>query len=272
MALGDLVTAPYMIEYNGVALGPGTSYELLGIDNLLDINIRSQTTDRLGYHGSIAGRHLAQVKNLIIEGTILGTSDSDFGTKRKALYLAFRPIQDPLSALGLVTALPDTTLTKMQALARCTKIFMNVDRNFALKYPKFHIDMEMIDPIWYGLTTRTQAYTIPSSTNTINNAGNAPAKWIATLHGPSTNPVITNTTTGQVLSMSGTTITASDTLVFDSYGSTVKKNGAYIAPNFAAGFSWWDLEPGNQSISISQSGTTGATTFSITWNDAYWGF
>lgn len=269
MALGDLVTVPYMFEYNGFAFGGTTDFDIYNVGNLLSTYMRSDSSDRFGRHGASGARQYASMKTSNFEIKIRALSNSDFEVKRQALGAAFAPIVDPKDSLYLVFMLPGAGTTKVVTKARPLSVDPQIDRNFALNYPKFNVRLEHIDPLIYGLTENSQVFTMPSDTRTINNAGNAKTHWKLSIAGPITNPVITNNTTGQSIAFSGLILNGTQVLTLDSFDSTAVVNGESVDIFIASGFSWWSLSPGNTSITV--SGTT-ATTAAATlfWRNGYW--
>ena len=268
MALGDLVTADYMFEYNGLVIGANTDYDLISVTDFLGYESRSTTADLFGRHGGSAGRIYANTKTPTFEGKVAVTTDTDFQTKRQALASAFAVIVDTENALEMVTMLPGPSTLKVQALMRPSAFVMPMNREHALKYAPYLVRFEMVDPILHALVSTTTVFTMPSDTETITNNGNAPANWTGTLAGPAENPLLTNNDTGQTMQVN-VVLTGSETLVFDSFDSTIKKNGVSQTVFLSSGFSWWDLAPGNNSISITAANASTAA-FSITHRDAYW--
>jgi hypothetical protein len=269
MVAGDLITQKYQFEYNGLLMGAGTSYDIEKINNMTGHSTRSDTVSRFGSHGGVGGRQYADFKHFSIEGNYLATSDADFQSKRQALALAFAPIVDPADALPLCLMLPNPGALIVQMRVRCTDLQGDIDRQFALNYPKWKVFLEAVDPVLYNRVATSQAFTLPSDTRTISNGGNAPAKWTATMVGACSNPILVNNSTGQVISFYSLTIGSSDILTFDSGTSTVKLNGTPTSGSLQTGFSWWDMRPGTNSISVTASSVSGAT-FNLTTNDAYW--
>jgi len=270
MALGDLVTADYIYEYNELALGVTTNYDLEGVEFIQGFGIRSERIERFGRHGATAGRHYALGKSVIFTGHIRAATDAAYETNRRALGSAFAPIVSPVNKLPLVTQFPGTGSTKVQAEARTLNLVIPINRQHARMYGGFTIRMEVPNPILYSLTSTTTNFAVPTDTENITNGGNAPAKWIATLVGPADDPILTNNDTSQVLDLTGLTLSgAEETLVYDSYDSTVKVNGASVGTSLATGFSWFDFDPGVNNIKFEATNAATAS-FSITHNDAYW--
>lgn len=269
MAVGDLITADYMFEYNNLVFGATTDYSLFNIPDLLGFKVRSTTIDRFGRHGGVSGRHYANIKMPVFEGKFLSSTNTDFEVKRQALASAFKVIVDPNNSLPLVFQLPGADSLKIQTFVRPMGFACPISRDFTRKYSPFIIQFEMPDPILYSLVVKTQVFTLPNSTFSLINSGNAPAHWSAALAGPATNPIITNNDTGQMLSFTELVLTGSDVLTFDSSDSTVKLNGDAISSTFNQGFSWFDLDPGPNNISFSATDANTAS-FSVIHRDAYW--
>lgn len=269
MAAGDLITQAYQFEYNSLLVGAGTSYDITLVNNMTGHSVRTDTVPRFGAHGGVGGRHAADFKHFSIEGHFVVTSNTDFQTKRQALATAFAPIVDPADALPLCLMLPGPGTLIVQMRVRCTNLQLDLDRGLALGYPKWKVFLEAVDPVMYNRVVTSQAFTLPSDTRTITNAGNAPAKWTATLVGACVNPIVNNNNTGQLLSFYNLTLAATDVLTYDSATSTTKLNGTTISGALQTGFSWWDLRPGTNSISFAATSVSGAT-FNLSTNDAYW--
>lgn len=269
MALGDLVTESYGFEFNGLGIGAGSSYDLLEVNDLLGFEARSDSVTRFGRHGGSGGRHYAEMKNIVIKGNVLATTDTDYANKRTSLASAFRIIKNPADAKPLIFALPNASLTKVQVLARPTRCDVPLDRQAALKYPKFDIRMEILDPVIYSFVEHTSSFIFPTDTNTINNAGNEDTPWELAIVGPATNPIVTNMATGQFISFTNLILNGAQTLVLDSSNSTAKVNGTSVANYFNTGFSWWNLPPGNTDIKV-EATTALSGSAMLTWRDGYW--
>jgi len=268
MAVGDLVTDDYMFEYNGLAIGATTDYGLTMVRNLIGYGSHRSSALRFGAHGMHAGRTYAIEKLPIFDGEIRITDDADFETKRRALTSAFQITVGPDDRELLVFRLPGAG-TKVQALCSCLGVDLEIDRLHSINVPRFKVRLEMADPILYALTAVNTVFTVSSDTQSIANNGNAPAGWTASLLGPATNPILTHNGTGQVIAFTQLELTGSDTLVYDSYEGTVKVNGVDKGNFIQGDFSWFDLLPGSNSISLSATDASMAT-FTLTHRDAYW--
>lgn len=269
MALGDLVTADYMFEFNNLAIGATTDYDLLSVANLLGHDVRTTTVNRFGRHGGSAGRHYANFKQPIFAGKFSATTDTDFRTKRQAMAAAFAVIVGSENSIPLVFRLPDSVATKVQALVRPTGLEIPLSREHALKYAPFVIRFEMVNPIIKALTATNTVFSVPTDTESITNNGNAPATWTASLVGPAEDPILTHNGTGQILSFTSLTLSGSETLVYNSFDNSIKVNGVSVSTSLAVGFSWFDIDPGTNSITFTAT-NAGTASFTLTHNDAYW--
>jgi hypothetical protein len=119
------------------------------------------------------------------------------------------------------------------------------------------------------LTLNSQVFTMPSDTETIVNGGNSITNWTLSIVGPATDPIITNNTTGQVISFTGLTLTGSQVLTLDSSDTTAKVNGVSVDTFIVAGFSWWGLPVGNTSITVSAT-NAGTASCTFSWRNGYW--
>lgn len=107
----------------------------------------------------------------------------------------------------------------------------------------------------------------PSGEETvINNLGNAEYYPTVTLTAPLTRPILINDTTGQQIEYTGD-LETTDYLELDFYERTALLNGTTNALASING-DWWYLEPGNNNVRLSSSGTGAAE---IVWRYAYRG-
>ena len=99
-----------------------------------------------------------------------------------------------------------------------------------------------------------------TTTITINGVDNALPVW--TITGPATNPTLTNITTNQAITWTGT-IPSGQTLIIDMDNQTATMAGANVYA-FISG-EWLELKPGANRISYSVLGSTDPSTLS--WNN-----
>jgi hypothetical protein len=99
------------------------------------------------------------------------------------------------------------------------------------------------------------------------NDGNTPVDWTATLTGPLTNPRLALVGSGRFVRVLAT-IAAGETVVLDSAAGAILLGGTAPRPQwFGAGSSWFQLEPGSNSILFTVD--AGSGTADITWRPGW---
>jgi hypothetical protein len=112
----------------------------------------------------------------------------------------------------------------------------------------------------------------PGATPTvINNTGDVPLYPRITLTNQMSNPMITNTTTGDFFALNGFTTAAGDLLVIDMYNRTVLLNGGSVLPSVTIASSWWALLPGENSISLTSTNSSDTVVATVSWRSGYRG-
>lgn len=99
------------------------------------------------------------------------------------------------------------------------------------------------------------------------NAGWATTYPTITITGPITNATLGNVTTGEYLNLSGT-ITNTDTLIIDLQNRLITLNGV-SARNLLSTGTWFDAPPGTSQYYLTGSTTSGLTTATVAWYNAY---
>jgi hypothetical protein len=176
---------------------------------------------------------------------------------REKLLQIFRPGDDAY----ITVTRNDGTTTK----ARRINVKVLGGLAFDVDPNTFHVrtvvQLRASDPTWYDPVDVDTYYTNANinGTQVYPNPGNWDVFPIITLEGPITNPVITNVTTGQVISFIAA-ITFPNSYIIDlSYGKkTVVDNlGVNRLPTVlpASNLATWSLKPGNNTIAITGTGT-----------------
>ena len=93
-----------------------------------------------------------------------------------------------------------------------------------------------------------------------------------TLHGPITDPIISNITTGQSIVLNGE-LEAGQTLVIDPRRRTVLLDGDPAESRYhwsdGAATTWWALIPGSNHLGLLGTGTDTTTRLGVLWRDGY---
>jgi hypothetical protein len=131
------------------------------------------------------------------------------------------------------------------------------------------VQLRASDPTWYSGSTISTRYSNTYLNANINgsqdfvNQGNWITYPIIRLNGPITNPVITNSTTGQSITFTGTISAGAYYDIDLEYGKkTVIDNlgvNRISTVNPSSNLATWALQPGNSTIAITGTGTTAAT-------------
>lgn len=102
------------------------------------------------------------------------------------------------------------------------------------------------------------------------NAGDATAYPVWTIHGPADDATITNTTTGQAWAMGEIGPTETITADLRRGVQTVKNHtGANALSRLDAGADLWALEPGNNAVDLALTGSTEATSVTLTYTPRF---
>lgn len=146
------------------------------------------------------------------------------------------------------------------------------------------------DPFWYDSAATLQSFVpsgvtqsffpllIPiklsfsglSSAFSVTNAGDIECWPIWTIHGPGTNPVLTNTTTGKSMTFS-VTLGSSDVLVIDTRPGikSVSLNGTITWSIYTPTSALWSLVKGVNACGVAMSGTGAGSLIQIAYKQRY---
>lgn len=238
------ITMDGQLEFNGIVLGDDVDTftdEFNGWDDLPPVV--SSNAPIAMYHGSYAGRKYAAERVVTWSGVLQPLDTSTFATKLAAIraattiaesaeeqQLIIRTVDETLMAYGHVTAraIPGTRKYGASKLANISLQFTCSDprkyseeiRTLTIAFPdttSTGLTYPLTYPLSYGTVTSTGA-------GTFNNAGDAPLPTIYTVYGPCSNPVITNSTTGNFVSFT-IELAAGEYMVINTKLGTVILNG-----------------------------------------------
>lgn len=239
---------------------------------------------RGSYHGALIGNKFYGRRIMGIEGEIIGSSPSDYETKRRAL-------QDALDILdGIQTVL----FTLRSGLVVQSDVIIN--RKIELPYEAgkmirgdFRIELVSAYPFLLGNTEEVVDVTVgtggggaipmavPFSLGNgatggvvINNAGNAPAYPTIRIYGAIQNPTLVNLTTGKTLSITYTLSSETDYIDIDIYNRTAKNSSGTSIKQYVTG-DWWTLAVGDNTVKLSGSNESTNHKAEFTYRDSYLG-
>lgn len=289
-------------QYNGLALGPGTSYGITKITGLNLANIRAGDQALPRDDGEIPGLDLYSGRDVELDLWMTGTGGLQanqlaLATAMRVGYATEQPLWFQLPTIGLLCVMARTRKRDMpwdatyaaQAKGEPTVQFHCTDPRIYAPGSATTLTLSESSgglgfpvgpfPVTFGYTSSAAA--------TITNAGNCETRPIVIFNGPSTNPWIANNTTDGTLAFqdpgqSGYTIAAGDQLVIDlgqphrvlyytggiSAGLTPSPVRDWLQQQTSA---WWRLQPGANLIQYGTADTalTGLGTAEIVWASAY---
>lgn len=246
------------------------------------------------YDGSLNGAGITFTENADRSISISGKNN---GNANSAFYL-FRDTNNPLVLpAGTYYFIPPTPNAQITITGYTGSSYIDFESgnnfsktfNSTTTFRNIYVQVRKTDTttynnltIWPMLTTEpnptiadyepfsqefsTGGYIFAASTGggpvtvTVNGVDSAQPVWHVI--GPATNPTLTNSTTGQALTWTGT-IPSGQELIIDMGAQTATMEGANVF-EFVSG-SWVLLAPGNNRISYTAANTTASST--IYWNE-----
>ena len=237
-----------------------------------------------GRDGSLDDTRMVSHRDIVIEGEIIGTSQTDVWTKWDALAAAFQSTM--LSRGTLTVTLPDGTTQRQISVVLSGAAQPSFEGGSA--FLQYQVNLRAPDPRWLGTTVNSSALGISSSaaatssTNTVTSAGTAPALPTFTWTGGTGTGRLVDKVTVNVPSAYSSIAPGGSALILDDSptatplagGETVNTSTRISTlAGLSATTEWPALYPGsstwNWSIQTS-SGSGGTTTCTMTWRDAWW--
>jgi Siphovirus-type tail component, C-terminal domain len=234
----------------------------------------------------------ATVGDLFIPLAIVGRTRNDLLTTRRQLIAAVSPKRGECT---IVTSYPDAERRAINARYDSGMEGEEGKGAYGVTVMRYGLRFIADDPYHYGdpittnwgsdTTTRTElpipgadtAYEVVTAAQvlgaaTILNTGDVDSYPIWTFTGPFTAITLANNTSGKTLTLTHTAATSADRIVIDTrpgLASIVDEAGANAWAGLTAGYALWPLLPGDNDINIAVSGTTAATTASMTYRPRY---
>ena len=280
---GDLST-PFGIE-------TGIAYEIIASDGFRASFNDDTDQDFIGYVEEITGLDGADVRDsseLIVEGD---------GGRHFSFYHGRRPItlSGPLNPnvfgieanRNITRLLRATNAMRTDAKLRWTAtggvpVEIAVRRSASPRISGNRVKTYLVgliaaDPRVYSQATNTASGALALDAGvatggplSVTNAGSTPTSPTLTVSGPITNPVFTNVTTGQALSLT-TTIAAAASVTVDFAARTIVNQAGtsiYSTLNYTTS-QWWALASGTNSVKVTGTWTVAGGTFTVGWRDAW---
>ncbi len=276
------------IATTGLTFGPSTNYVIESWEGVGNPGVRTNDREAPYDHGTFLGPEYLEARQLTINLKMLGSDDASaqalLDALSKAWYFdATTEFGRQSAATYLQLQLPGQSLRRLYGRPRQLVID---NSKLITGHPSAVATFFANDPRWYSDAINTQGLalgaattgfgfnlgfnfgfggTSTSGTASVTNAGTFPTYPVITLTGPLTNVTLTNQTTGEVLTIA-LTIASGDTLTIDFLNKTVLLNGT-ASRYFAKSGTWWQLQPGANSISFTAQSGSGSA--SVAWRDAW---
>ena len=288
MAAGDLITADWELEYNGLLVGADTDYPVAQISGLLDLpDIKSGDQDRLRRNGLHAGDDFLGGRSVSVTFEVYADTDSEFETAMENLLNATAPGGPEV---GLAFQLPGVADgNKAVVFARPRKRSVQMDTSYLYRIPTVLLEFFAVDPRIYSATLSSSSISVAvtsgglefdatpdltfgttgeGGTFNAKNNGSFPAGALFRVEGPCSNPRIENLTLDRTIELD-ITLATGEYLLIDTERRTVLLDGTasrYSA--LTADSEWFDLAAGDNSIKFRASTASGAT-MTTTWRSAW---
>ncbi len=256
----------FAIEYNGLTINETSGYIIREADGLDDIPIRTSQFNLTGADGGVVDAQKYGMRIIGLRGTVVGSSVSDYFTKKANLLRAFsiNPSDDTL------------TVTNWNSVSRSISAKVLQQPRIVLKtgevsFADFSMVLIANDPFWSATSATTYtidlsegggtpvASPVPSPVGsgtadrvTVVNGGDVAIYADYEITGACVNPTITNTTTGESFQITGTFV-GSDVLsiTWTQAGLSVLKNGSNYMQYFTGTF--FKLAVGNNIVRFTSS-------------------
>lgn len=282
-----MTIADYQIQIGALTLGPGTNYIVQKVDGFGLPDVRATDVVRPRDDGEFFGLDYLPGRVITITAVVRGASAAEVVANLDALMAVWQPGAPDTSTLQPLTfQFPGQAARQFKGRPR--RLDADTSRIVGNNVPVV-LEYKAADPRQYDATPdsvtvavssvtsgRTYPRTYPltfggGSSNAIaaTNAGNRATRPTAHIVGPATNPVVTNSTTGQRVKFS-IVLTATDFLDVDFDAKTVVLNGtASRYSTLTSDSSWWELAPGLTTVQFSADTSTVATALTLAWASAW---
>lgn len=281
MAVGDLVTAPFVYEFRTLAFGSGTDYVVEKVTGLLDEPpTKDKDTDRAHDHGSNPGVLLYGKRIISFDVKIKGTI-SDIDAKIANAQKVFGAPRIRYSTVMEPFVFQRRGGVKKVIYVRCTKRSFPSNFQTARGFAVGSVELQAPDPLIYTLAASQAVINVgvgvtTANTNATMNGDHADgADPIITIVGPATNPIVTNATDDNRALRFQVVLAVGDAIRVNMKTRRVERRIG-VGGTFAKDFSivrndnqWWALVPGVNAITYTRTGSAAAGSCTLDWQDTW---
>lgn len=251
VTLGGLVIDCDTEDANGI------TWTWTRIDGWEPPDLRADVLTLAGQDGEVFGEWRHRGRALVLAG--VAHKEGAVYPFETEYWLAFNSLaaaSNLVSGTGTLTV--DEPTPKQMTVKRQGRPRM---RPFQGRFAVMEWEIPLIASDWrkYGTTLNSD------SSSPVNNGGNARSTPVVVITGASTTPRITNTTDDSKYVEVATSLTGGQTLTLDMQNRTATHSAnGNVDSLIAAGSRWWDLLPGDNTVTL-----TGGGTFAVQYRDAY---
>lgn len=259
----------YEVTYNGLTLNELSPFIIHTQTGIAGLPIRVSENLLTGNDGGAVYKTLYGIRNIVLEGTILGDNEEEYFDNRRILLAAFS--RDGLLHDLSIRTWDGRTFT-IQAFVRDTPQL--VDQHYNITYNRFRIELSCPDPYFrdgtseeFTAVVRSSALGFPlpgpllmplgadpaGSTIVIDNTGDVAVVPQFRLDGQIDQATVTNITTGQSFTISTNVLSGRYVLIYRDAGDDyVLLDGVTNFYQFFNG-TVFAIVPGNNTIRLTAS-------------------
>lgn len=253
--------------------------------------IRTSDGMRSGQSGSYTGAQFYDARFVTLQGHIFSSTITEAKQKRREIQTALPLYPTPITVRiedddGYVyvfsAQLRDFKMPLTQSnFKHIFKIELKADDptlydNSAGSALTASINKPISGGLLFSATTPTFDssfyFTAGQALSSVDNTSVVTVYPVITITGKTTNPVITNKTTGQVWALTGYTVASDSVTVIDMHNRTVKLNGGSVFSYVSAtDDDWWGLAPGVNEVELLSSQDNDVASATVTWRPGVMG-
>lgn len=288
MAAGDLITADWEMELNGLLIGGDTVYSIVSVDGLLDLPAPIVSdVQRLYQEGQYGGIDYLGGRTITVQIEVF--TETGFDDAITALVEATTP---GASATGTATVFQFPGVGgggKRQITSKVRRRATQINKDYYYEVPIFDVQLHAVDPHIYDNTANSDTTSLVATTAgltfdatfdlsfggvptegtmTATNDGTSHTHPVFTIDGPCDTPKVTNETTNEVLQFD-IVLGNSDQLVVDEKNRTVVLNGqASRYYTLTSDSAWFTLATGTTQIRYTAA-TFSSSTITVDWRSSW---
>jgi hypothetical protein len=255
------------------------TYVVREVDGLVDADVRDTREPVPQGHGEHSFDSWYGGRTIVLSGYIRAHTIHKLRDMQEALKAQFVTLNEqPLRIVSPYKTVPHHSLEgimeapSVEILCKKSQPVQMRESQTNFKFNRdFLITLRASNPAYFSSYTKTSSVTSGSSPHqfALTNIGNYATGPVINLVGPMTNPVLSNAANGEVITITGV-IGAGQTWTLDIENRRFfDQTGANKFSTFNIASDWLRLEPGDNDLTVTFTGGTGATTTNIQFRDSW---